>query len=251
MAVDSALQRAREGLVQLLSEIPQGGKLPGERLLSEEIGVCRMTLRRAIEDLILDGRLERHPRSGTFVRRPIISSEMRLKSFTEELKSRGMVPSTKVLSLKRIKANKDVARHLQIPERDEIYMATRLRSGDGTPISLETLKISSRAISVIEIDHLEESIYEYFEERFGIKIMKARAAITAHRPSAYEMRVLEISEETPCLLMKMIDYDQKGHPVMIAECLYRSDLYEMQLDVSAHVSGETRNKNQGSLQASV
>ena len=62
MATDSALNRARESLLDLLTEIPQGGKLPGERVLSEEIGVCRMTLRRAIEDLILDGRLERHPR---------------------------------------------------------------------------------------------------------------------------------------------------------------------------------------------
>ena len=251
MAVDSALQRAREGLVELLSEIPQGGKLPGERLLSEEIGVCRMTLRRAIEDLILDGRLERHPRSGTFVRRPIISSEMRLKSFTEELKSRGMIPSTKVISLKKVKANKDVARNLQIPEREEIFVATRLRSGDGIPISIETLKISSSVISTIDIGDLEESIYEYFEERFGVKIMKARASITAHHPSAYEMKALEIGDDTPCLLMKMIDYDQKGHPVMIAECLYRSDLYEMQLDVSAHVSNESRTDRVRSMQASL
>lgn len=251
MAVDSALHRAREGLAQLLSEIPQGGKLPGERLLSEEFGVCRMTLRRAIEDMILDGRLERHPRSGTYVRRPIISSEMRLKSFTEELKSRGIVPSTKVLFLKKVKANKDVARNLQIPEREAIFIATRIRSGDGTPISIETLKISTRVISTIEVDHLKESIYEYFEERFGVRILKARASITAHFPSVHESKALEIDEETPCLLMKMIDYDQKGHPVMIAECLYRSDLYEMQLDVSAYVSSETRTDKYRSMQASV
>ena len=83
MSIDSAQQRARRSLLGLLAELPQGTKLPGERLLAEDFGVCRMTMRRAIEDLLLDGRLERHARSGTYVRRPIISSEMRLKSFTE------------------------------------------------------------------------------------------------------------------------------------------------------------------------
>lgn len=236
MAIDSALQRARQGLFELLAEIPQGGKLPGERLLSEEIGVCRMTLRRAIEDLILDGRLERHPRSGTYVRRPIISSEMRLKSFTEELKKRGMVPTTHVLSLKQIRANKDVAKNLRIPERELIYVATRLRFGDGTPISIETLKISPRLIPEISVRDLEESLYEYFANTFKVKITHAKASVVAHNPTSHEMDLLKVSSKTPCLLMKMIDYDQNGRPVMLAECLYRSDLYELDLEMSAHIA---------------
>ena len=236
MATDSALNRARESLLELLTEIPQGGKLPGERVLSEEIGVCRMTLRRAIEDLILDGRLERHPRSGTFVRRPVISSEMRLKSFTEELRNRGIVPSTEVISLKQVKANKDVARHLRIPERELVFVATRLRFGDGMPISIETLRISPRLIPKLEPSHLQESLYEYFASAFKVKIIHAKASVVAHFPSSKEMELLQINSHTPCLMMKMIDYDQNARPVMIAECLYRSDLYELELEISANLA---------------
>lgn len=233
MSIDSAQQRARRSLLGLLAELPQGTKLPGERLLAEDFGVCRMTMRRAIEDLLLDGRLERHARSGTYVRRPIISSEMRLKSFTEELKSRGMVPSTEVISLKKIKANKEIAKHLQIREKEDIYVATRLRLGDGTPIALETLRISCRVIPHIMPEDLRGSIYEFFEESYNVKILSAKSAISAYKPKSKERELLKIADTIPCLLVKMIDLDQRLRPVMLAECLYRSDLYEMQLDLSS------------------
>ena len=144
MSIDSAELRARRSLLGLLAELPQGTKLPGERLLAEDFGVCRMTMRRAIEDLLLDGRLERHARSGTYVRRPIISSEMRLKSFTEELKSRGMVPSTEVISLKKIKANKEIAKHLGITV-DEVAEALESNSAYST-ISLDITSDTSTTI---------------------------------------------------------------------------------------------------------
>ena len=233
MSIDSAQQRARRSLLGLLAELPRGSKLPGERLLAEDFGVCRMTMRRAIEELILDGRLERHARSGTYIRRPIISSEMRLKSFTEELQLRGIVPSTEVISLKRIRANKEVAYNLKIREQENIYVATRLRLGDGIPIALETLRISCRAIPIVTQENLSGSIYEFFADSYNVKILSAQSAISAYKPKVKESELLQITLGTPCLLVKMIDFDQRLKPIMTAECIYRSDLYELQLELSA------------------
>jgi len=236
MSSDRATSRAKEHLVGLLSQLPQGGRLPGERILADEFGVCRVTLRRAIDELVSDGKLERRARSGTYIRRPIISSEMRLKSFTEEIRARGQNPTTKVISLKRVKANKTISKTLRIRQDDDIYVVTRLRFADDVPIALETLKIACRSIPSLEAREVELSLYDTFVEKFGIRIMRAKAAISGFNPSEKERSLLQISNNTPCLLIKMLDHDQNNLPVMTAECIYRSDLYELQIDVMASLN---------------
>lgn len=241
MNADKAAIRAKEQLFSLLSQLHQGARLPGERTLSEEFGVCRVTLRRAIEDFISDGRLERRARSGTYIKRPMISSEMRLKSFTEEIRARGQEPSSSLISFKKTNANISVSKLLRINRGDDIFQVTRLRLADQIPVALETLHIACNSIPNLTPEDLKGSIYDVFLEKFGIRIMSAKAGITAHNPSEKDRNLLQASLKTPCLLIKMLDLDQFGKPVMIAECLYRSDLFELQIEVSATIK-ETRSQ---------
>lgn len=236
MTTETAVIRAKENLIGLLSQLPQGDRLPGERILAEEFGVCRVTLRRAIDDLISDGKLERRARSGTFVKRPMISSELRLKSFTEEIRERGQHPSTKLISFKRTKATKNIAKQLSIREREEIFVITRIRLADEMPVAIETLKISCRAMPTLTEKDLLGSLYDTFAERFAIRITNAKASIKAHISSEREQELLQIKSNVPCLIIKMVDRDQNDNPVMTAECIYRSDLYELQIQVSANMS---------------
>ena len=236
MSSESAALQAKSQLIELLSKLPQGERLPGERSLAEDFGVCRVTLRRAIEDLILDGKLERRARSGTYVRRPMISSEMRLKSFTEEIRQRGQNPSTRVVSLKKIKANKTISRTLRIREDDEIYSVVRLRLADEMPVALETLKIAGHMTPGLSVNDVEGSLYDTLFSRFGIRIMQAKTSIAATNISERERDLLQATVKTPCLLIKMLDHDQNGTPVMTAECIYRSDLFELNIDISANLN---------------
>ena len=235
MNADKAAIRAKEQLSSLLSQLHQGARLPGERTLSEEFGVCRVTLRRAIEDFISDGRLERRARSGTYIKRPMISSEMRLKSFTEEIRARGQEPSSSLISFKKTNANISVSKLLGINRGDDIFQVTRLRLADQMPVALETLRITCSSIPNLTHEDLKGSIYDVFFNKFGIRIMSAKAGITAHNPSEKDRNLLQTSSKTPCLLIKMLDLDQFGKPVMTAECLYRSDLFELQIEVSATI----------------
>ena len=241
MNADKAAIRAKEQLSSLLSQLHQGARLPGERTLSEEFGVCRVTLRRAIEDFISDGRLERRARSGTYIKRPMISSEMRLKSFTEEIRARGQEPSSSLISFKKTNANISVSKLLGINRGDDIFQVTRLRLADQMPVALETLRIACSSIPNLTHEDLKGSIYDVFFNKFGIRIMSAKAGITAHNPSEKDRNLLQTSSKTPCLLIKMLDLDQFGKPVMTAECLYRSDLFELQIEVSATIK-ETRSQ---------
>jgi len=196
MNADKAAIRAKEQLFSLLSQLPQGARLPGERTLSEEFGVCRVTLRRALEDFISDGRLERRARSGTYIKRPKL---------------------------------------LGINQGEEIFFVTRLRLADHIPVALETLRISCSSIPNLTPEDFKGSIYDVLFEKSGIRIMSARAGITAHNPSERDRDLLRTSLETPCLLIKMLDFDQFGEPIMTAECLYRSDSFDLQIEVSATI----------------
>jgi len=239
MSTDGATLQAKNQLIELLAKMTQGERLPGERSLADEFGVCRMTLRRAIEDLILDGKLERRARSGTYVRRPIISSEMRLKSFTEEIRQRGQAPSTLVVSMKKIKTTKTIARALRVRQNEEIFSITRLRLADNLPVALETLKIAGHAAPGLTVEDVERSLYDALVSKYGIRIMHAKASISAVNPSEKERNLLQVNVKTPCLLIKMLDSDQSGRPIMVAECIYRSDLYEVNIDVTANVNSIT------------
>jgi GntR family transcriptional regulator len=80
------------------------------------------------------------------------------------------------------------------------------------------------------------SLYDTFAERFAIRITNAKASIKAHISSEREQELLQIKSNVPCLIIKMVDRDQNDNPVMTAECIYRSDLYELQIQVSANMS---------------
>ena len=229
---ESAVKRARDQVIELITNSQTGDRLPGERELSQRIGVARMTLRRAIETLIIDGLIERRPGSGTFTTRPIIAAEMRLASFSEEMRSKGLSPSTRIVSLRKIASTVQVATKLRIPEGEEVYQCTRLRLADNQPIALETLHIPTRYVSHLNAADLEDSLYEALFKNYKIRIVEAKTLITAITPNKSSAALLEIDTKTPCLQVNMIDRDQSGRVVMIAKCIYRGDRYEVQLEAT-------------------
>ena len=102
--MQAAIMRAREQILLLLGEQRLGTRLPGERVLSERFGVSRMTLRAAMDILIEEGLIFRSARSGTFVVKPITSSGLGLKSFSNTMTDRGFSVTSRVISLKEITA---------------------------------------------------------------------------------------------------------------------------------------------------
>ena len=83
----------REHLLALIAQgLEPGAPMPSERELCELFGVSRMTVRQAVDTLVVDGVLKRHQGKGTFVASPKVDLQLRLTSFTEEMRRRGMTP---------------------------------------------------------------------------------------------------------------------------------------------------------------
>src|SRR5687767_15405541 len=87
--------QTRDQVFDLIERIGVGQAIPSERRLSQDLGVSRLTVRAAIDELAREGYLVRRRGSGTFVREPKIAQELTMTSFSEEMRRRGMRPGSK------------------------------------------------------------------------------------------------------------------------------------------------------------
>src|SRR3954470_16697152 len=127
----------REILLDLVeTELDEDQSIPSERELSARFGLSRMTVRQAVDHLVSEGRLYRVQGKGTFVARPKIDMPLRLTSFTEDMRSRGMTPGARDLGRRVVPATAAVARELGLEIGAAVFVIERLRTADGVPMAL-------------------------------------------------------------------------------------------------------------------
>src|SRR6201985_3924052 len=107
----------RAQVMDLIDRLGVGTAIPSERQLSADLGVSRLTVRAALDDLAREGYLVRRRGSGTYVQEPKITQQLTMTSFSEDMRRRGMVPSSKTLSLTRQLARTRLGRLLHLSPR--------------------------------------------------------------------------------------------------------------------------------------
>src|SRR5881409_3642541 len=122
---------ARQQVLELIERLGVGTAIPSERQLSVDLGVSRLTVRAALDDLVREGYLVRRRGSGTFVSQPKIAQELTMTSFSEEMRRRGMRPGSRTLSLTTTTAGARLGRSLKVSPSERIVVAKRLRLADG------------------------------------------------------------------------------------------------------------------------
>src|SRR5438128_10406502 len=136
----------RRQVFDLIQQLGVGTAIPSERQLSADLGVSRLTVRAALDELAREGYLVRRRGSGTYVQQPKISQELTMTSFSEDMRRRGMVPSSQTLSLTRQLAGARLGRFLNVSPGDEIVVVKRLRLADGVSMALETLHMPAAVV---------------------------------------------------------------------------------------------------------
>ena len=92
--------------------------VPTERELAERFATSRTTVRQAIAELVIDGRLERTQGRGTFVAQPKLMQLRQLTSFSQDTHDEGRLPGSVVLAIDEQPADGEVAGHLGIAPGD-------------------------------------------------------------------------------------------------------------------------------------
>src|SRR5256885_14063756 len=158
---------ARQQVLELIEQLGVGTAIPSERQLSVDLGVSRLTVRAALDDLAREGYLVRRRGSGTYVQQPKISQQLTMTSFSEDMRRRGMAPSSTTLSLTRQLAGPRLGRFLNVSPGDEVVVVKRLRLADGVSMAIETLHIPAQVVPGVQPRDLEGSFYKLLCTRYA------------------------------------------------------------------------------------
>ena len=127
---------ARARVLDLIDQLAVGEAIPSERQLSSDIGVSRLTVRAALDDLVREGLLVRRRGSGTFVSEPKIAQELTMTSFTEDMRRRGMVPGSRTVELRTAPAGAWLGRILHVSPSESLVVVKRVRLADHETMSI-------------------------------------------------------------------------------------------------------------------
>lgn len=210
---------------ELIDALRAHDRLPGERELAGRFGVSRMTLRRALDELEVAGRIYRLRGAGTFVAEPTVTKELTLTSFSEDMRARGLEPGSRVLEQRERPAGAEVGRDLGLSPVEPVAFVRRVRLAGRAPMCLEEVVLPARLVGGLLDAPLEGSLYEALRERHGIEIVRADQQIRATVLDPEDAELLEVPPLSPALDVERVAFDQRGRPVERTRSLYRADRY--------------------------
>src|ERR687887_2663695 len=217
-----------ERVLELIERLPLGDAIPSERQLSVDLGVSRPTLRAALDGLVRDGYLVRRQGSGTFVGRPKIAQELTVTSFSEDMRRRGMVPTSRTLDLRVISAGARLGQLLHVSPSEPIVVVTRLRLADGATMAIETLHVPQSLVPGLTAKDLDAgSFYELMASRYGIVVPSGIQTIEPTVTSEDESAALNVPLHSPAFLFQRTSRSQMGQIVESVRSIYRGDRYKL------------------------
>ncbi|TKD67703.1 GntR family transcriptional regulator [Pseudalkalibacillus hwajinpoensis] len=215
-----------KGLIEQ-GELKPGDSLPSEREYAERFSISRMTVRQAITELVNSGYLYRQKGVGTFVAEKKIEQQlMGLTSFTEDMKSRGMEPSSKLVGFEIVPAPTYISEQLTIQKHAPVYEIKRIRLADGIPMALEKTYISANLVKGLTEEIVQNSLYYHIENQLSIKIDEATQVLESSVATQQEAEYLNIQKGAPVLLIQRNTALTDGTPLEIVKSSYRGDRYK-------------------------
>lgn len=197
--------------------------LPSERSLCAELGISRVTARKALDMLIEQGLVRRTQGSGTFIARRVQPPLSRLTSFSEDLHSRGFVPASRWLVREITRPSPEEVVKLSLSVADSVARLKRVRLADETAMAIELSTLP--ATLVPEPRAVSESLYAFLERR-GTPVASALQQIRAINATAEQAELLGIRRGAALLLIIRLGYLANKSPVELTHTWCRADYFD-------------------------
>ena len=196
------------------NEYPPNSMIPSEAELCEIYDVSRVTVRRAILDLVQEGLLTRGKGKGTFVSESYgMSTVNGVQSFTQELMGLNMRPSAKLLSCKIHKADPFLRSKLQLEAGEEIITISRLRLTNNEPCMVEVMNFPYKLVPGLEKKDLNQSIYHLLKDNYQCEVIYAQDVMEPIIIGEYESDLLELTMPSAGMRTYRTGRDANQHPI--------------------------------------
>lgn len=213
-------------------DLGPGTAIPSERDLMATYDVSRATVRKAIDSLVAGGLLHRIHGKGTFVARPRVESRLHLASFSDDMRRRGLAPSTRMMRVDEERPPAEVAKALRLRPDGTAWRIDRVRLADGQPMAIEQGWYPRSLLPDLDTEDLTGSLYTLFASRYGLVIDAAEQTLWGESAEGATARRLDAPVHTPLLVFRRVS-SAAGRPVEYVVSRYRGDRYQVHMSLGA------------------
>ncbi|MCX8061501.1 MAG: GntR family transcriptional regulator [Anaerolineales bacterium] len=219
----------------LSGKLPPESKLQSEREISEELGVSRMTVRKALTELVSEGLLERRHGSGTYVAKPRVTYESHeLINNLKALRDRNLATASQLLEFSEVVASRRLAEQLEVEIGHPLYRIVILRFANRVPVILERAFFPcSRCPNLEEWDLEKTPIFDLLVGVYGANLQRISQTVEAVAANDVVAKQLRVEEGFPLLMLSRVLYNAaSGKPIEYSQDFLRSDFARIHMEVT-------------------
>lgn len=208
--------------------VGSGHTLPSERKLSEALGISRVTVRRALDEMAREGRVRRRQGAQTRIVDRVQKALSQITGFSEELAARGSRPGHRWVSRQTVLPTPTEAMALNLSTQDPVVRLVRIRTADDEPLAIERATIPQSILP--DGAMVEASLYAVLR-LLGAEPVRGAQRIRAGIMAPVEAELLRAEVGSPLLIIERRCYLADGRPVEFTETRYNGALYDFLTDL--------------------
>jgi GntR family transcriptional regulator len=207
-------------------DLKVGDQLPTEDSLIARFEVSRITVRRAIQNLVSRGLVEIRRGKGTFVAAPKLTQELtELSGFVEDMHALGRKPTARVIGKEIVTADATVAGQLVLTKGERVVRIRRVRLADGVPLSFDETFLPLEIGTKIITNNLKvEPIFSLLERKYNVPLIEAEYKLDAVAAEPEVAAALKVKQRSPIFRIERTSYTTATRPVDYERLYYRGDL---------------------------
>jgi GntR family transcriptional regulator len=217
-----------------------GQLMPSEQEMCENLSISRTVVRQAMASLERKGLISKQSGKRSAISYPTYNGSLmrNLRGFHEDAVSKGQKPTTRVLELKVVRAESEVAEALQLKEGELVILLNRLRFLDGEPEVLVVTYIPEcKCPNLIHEDLTNQSLYDVIARNYGLVITKGYRTVEAIALDRADAKLLGLRSKSPALLLKSVGLLEDGTPLEYFVAKHRGDRSRFRIDLIRDAKG--------------
>ncbi len=230
----------------LSGKLKPESKIQSEREFSEDLGVSRMTVRKALTELVNEGLLERKHGSGTYVAKPKITYEsVEMVNYVDAMQQRNIATATQLLEFSEIVASRRLAETLEIEIGNPLYHVVLLRFANRVPMILERGFFPCVYCPNLEDWDLEKtSTIDLLTSVYGIRLGRTSQVVEAAVATDVIAQQLRVDEGAPLLMLSRLIFNRDTKkPVVFSQDFLRSDYARIHTDIDIEEGNTPRQQD--------